>query len=79
MRDRLDRLEARLVEIDASLSAEDATHDLDAYRRLMREHAELGEVVTQWKAWRAAEADLQTGKSMRDAGGVDPEMRAFAE
>ena len=79
MRDRLDRLEARLFEIDASLSAEDATRDLDTYRRLMREHAELGEVVAQWKAWRAAEADLITGKSLRDAGGVDPEMRAFAE
>jgi len=79
MRDRLDRLEARLVEIDASLSAEDATHDMDTYRRLMREHAELGEVVTQWKAWRAADADLSTAKSLRDQSGLDPEMRAFAE
>jgi len=79
MRDRLDRLEARLVEIDASLSAEDATRDMDSYRRLMREHAELGEVVAQWKAWRAADADLGTAKSLRDSSGLDPEMRAFAE
>ena len=79
MRDRLDRLEGRLVEIDAALSAEDATQNLDAYRQLMREHAELGEVVAQWRAWRAANADLSTARGLREASGGDPQMRAFAE
>jgi len=79
MRERLDRLEGRLVEVDALISSEEATRDLEAYRRLMREHAELSEVVAQWRVWRAADADLATARSLREGSAGDPEMRAFAE
>ena len=42
---KLDQLVRRLDELNALLSAEDATRDMDQYRRLSREHAELTPVV----------------------------------
>jgi peptide chain release factor 1 len=71
---KLSRLEERLAEVAALLSAEAATRDLAEYRRLNREHAELAEVVEHFVAWRGARADRDTAEQLRE----DPEMRAFA-
>ena len=38
---KLSQLAARLDELNRLLSAESATRDLDAYRRLTREHSEI--------------------------------------
>lgn len=71
---KLSRLEERLEEVSALLSAEGATRDLAEYRRLNREHAELDEIVTHFVAWKRARTDRETAEQLRD----DPEMRAFA-
>ena len=42
---RIDALERRLAEVNLRLSSENATRDLDAFRRAGREHAELSEIV----------------------------------
>ena len=62
--DRLSRLEERLDEIDRLLASEDAASDLDRYRKLTREHAELGEVVGHYQAWRNNERDLAAAREM---------------
>lgn len=72
---RLEDLEQRLAEIDAELSGEHAARDLDRFRRLGREHAELTEVASHFRAWRSAQADRDAARQMRD----DPEMRSFAD
>jgi len=72
---KLSRLEERLAEVSALLSAEDATRDIGIYRKLNREHAELAEVVTHFVAWRHARSDRDTAQQLRE----DPEMRAFAD
>ncbi|HTP63660.1 MAG TPA: peptide chain release factor 1, partial [Burkholderiales bacterium] len=41
LRSKLDGQAKRLEELNRLLSAEDATRDMDAFRRLSREHAEL--------------------------------------
>ena len=41
MLSKLDQLAERIVEINALLAREDATANLDQYRKLTREHAEL--------------------------------------
>jgi peptide chain release factor 1 len=74
MQAKLEQLERRLVEVNALLSSEQATRDLDAYRRLNREHAELSQVVEHFVAWRNAAGDLEAAEAMRQ----DPEMREFA-
>jgi peptide chain release factor 1 len=75
MRGRLERLEPRLAEVNARLSSSDAARDLNEFRRLTREHAELVELLERFHAWRRAESDLAEALQMRD----DPELREFAD
>ncbi|MFA7242546.1 MAG: peptide chain release factor 1 [Sulfuricellaceae bacterium] len=72
---KLDNLSERLVELDLRLSSEDATSDMDSYRKLSREHAEITPVVDLYRAFQ------QAGQDIADAEGMlkDPEMRVFAE
>ncbi len=75
IRHKLEHLAERLTELDHLLGAEDATRDIDHYRKLSREHAEVGEVVALYREFRQLEADLQAAEQMRD----DPEMKVLAE
>jgi peptide chain release factor 1 len=58
IRDKLEHLAGRLDELDRMLAHGDATRDIDEYRRLSREHAELGPLVKLYHEWRRAQADL---------------------
>jgi len=57
------------------LSSETATRDMDGYRKLTREHAELTPVVELYKRHRAREADIAEAQAML----ADPEMKSFGE
>ncbi len=72
---KLAQLAGRLEEVNALLSAEDATRDMDAFRRLSREHAELAPVVELYQAYQKGERDLASAQSLLN----DPEMKALAE
>ncbi|WP_150627208.1 peptide chain release factor 1 [Pandoraea captiosa] len=75
MQAKLDQLTQRLVELDGLLSQADVTRDLDNYRKLTREHAELAPVVAQYQQYRQAHNDVAAAQEMAS----DPEMREFAE
>ncbi|EAP72953.1 Bacterial Peptide Chain Release Factor 1 (RF-1) [Ralstonia solanacearum UW551] len=75
MLSKLDQLAERTIEINALLAREDATANLDQYRKLTREHAELEPVVTQYAVWKQAENDVATAQELL----ADPDMKAFAE
>ena len=75
IREKLEQLSRRKAEIDAMLGDEMATRDMDAYRKLNREHAEIDPVVGLYAAYRAAETDLASARDML----ADPEMKALAE
>ncbi|HOA93899.1 MAG TPA: peptide chain release factor 1 [Quisquiliibacterium sp.] len=75
MQAKLEQLERRLAEVNLLLSSEQAARDLDAWRRLNREHSDLAQVVDHLQAWRQAERDLETAEAMRG----DPDLRAFAD
>jgi len=72
---RLAQLAARFDEVEALLSREDATGDLDQYRRLSRERSELEPVVDLWREHAAV------GRSMGEARELlaDADMRELAE
>ncbi len=71
---RLQGLDARLKEIDAKLSDPDATSDLESYRRLSQERAEIQPVVEAYGEYRRTEGDLAAAEEMAR----DPEMRELA-
>jgi peptide chain release factor 1 len=75
MQRKLDQLTTRLAELNDLLSREDITANLDQYRKLTREHAELGPVVEQYGLWRQAQNDAATAQELLS----DTSMRDFAE
>ncbi len=72
---KLANLSDRLEELNLLLSSESATSDMDTYRKLTREHAEIGPVVGLYTAYKQCEQDIKTAQEMAS----DPEMREFAE
>jgi peptide chain release factor 1 len=72
---KLAQLSARMDEVNHLLSSESATHDMEAFRKLNRERAELEPVVEHYHAYQACEADIAAANEMF----ADPDMREFAE
>jgi peptide chain release factor 1 len=72
---KLERLTQRLAELDRLLSSEDATRDLDQYRKLNQEHSEITPVVDLYRLFTDAERDARAAEDMLR----DPEMKSFGE
>ncbi len=75
IRDKLEQLAGRLHELDHLLGEETVTRDLDNYRKLSREHAEIGPVVALYAEFRKVEDELREANEML----ADAEMKALAE
>lgn len=72
---KLAQLSERLLEVNQLLSTEEATRDMDSYRKLNRERAELEPVVELFHAYQSCDGDIAAAREMSG----DPEMREFAE
>ena len=72
---KLTQLCVRLEELNLALSSESATVDLDNYRKLTRERAEIAPVVELYNAYLQSERDIQTAQEMAS----DTELREFAD
>ncbi len=75
IRQKLVLLVDRLDEIDRLLSAPEVAADMEQFRRISRERAEVEPVVAQFNAFCQAESDIAEAEAML----ADPEMRDFAE
>jgi peptide chain release factor 1 len=75
MRGRLEQLAHRLIEVDALLAEPDSASDMDRFRKLSRERADIEPVVEAFKNFQRTEADLAAAQEMLG----DPEMRDMAE
>src|SRR5262245_43852274 len=72
---KLDMLRTRIAELDHLLSHENVTANLDNYRKLTREHAEITPVVNVYEEYRKVAADIATAQELLD----NPEMKKFDE
>ncbi|WP_269900670.1 peptide chain release factor 1 [Paenalcaligenes faecalis] len=75
MRDRLEQLAHRLIEVDAMLSEPEIAMDMDNFRKLSRERSELESVVEAFNTYVATEGDLAAAQEMMR----DPEMKEMGE
>jgi peptide chain release factor 1 len=75
VRAKLDSLVGRLNDLNGLLASENATRDMEQFRKLSREHAELSGLASLYERWLQAERDAQAAKEM--AG--DTAMKAFAD
>ena len=72
---RLDRLKERLEEVTELLSSSEATDNMEEFRKLTKEHAELQPIVETYNAYQEAESNLQAAEEMIS----DPEMKSLAQ
>jgi len=72
---KLASLSERLEEINRLMSAENATSNMDNYRKITQEHAEITPIVEQYRAFEQVEADMNEALRMLS----DPDMKEFAQ
>lgn len=72
---KLANLSERLDEINRLMSSEEATNNMDNYRKLTQEHAEITPIVEQYRAFEQVEADMNEAQKMLS----DPDMKEFAQ
>ena len=75
LRAKLDSQAKRLEELNQLLSAEKATRDMDGFRKLSREHAELSSLAGLYARYQDAERDAAAAREMA----ADPSMKGFAD
>jgi peptide chain release factor 1 len=73
--DKLARADERLVELDALLAQPEIAGDMDSFRKLSRERADLDPVVALYRQYKQVEADQRTAREML----ADPDLRELAE
>ncbi|WP_367066012.1 peptide chain release factor 1 [Oryzisolibacter sp. LB2S] len=75
LRSQLERYAQRLQELDFLLSREDIMADMQQYRSISREHAEVTQVAGRYARYQQREADLAGAREMLD----DPDMAEMAQ
>jgi peptide chain release factor 1 len=75
LRNRLEGLAGRLEELTHLLASENATRDMDQFRRLSREHAEASEAVSLFQRYLQVERDAADARDLS----ADATMKAYAE
>ena len=75
VRDTLMRQRARLHELDALLAAPDVVDNMERFRALSREHAEVGAIVAVFNHYLQREADRASAEDLLR----DPEMAEMAQ
>ena len=75
IRSRLAKICARLEEVNILLSMENATVDMDNFRRLSREHSDLTPLSEAYSEFLGREKSSESAKEMLN----DPELRELAE
>ena len=75
LRTKLDSLVGRLGDLNHLLAAENATKDMEQFKRLSREHAEVSDIVSLFQEYLQVERDAGEARDM--AG--DAAMKAYAD
>ena len=66
MFDRLEVAENRYEEINHRLSDPQVLGNQDEYRRLMKEHSELGDIVAKYREYKKVNSDIKEARELLD-------------
>ena len=75
LRIKLDSLVGRLGDLNNLLAAENATRDMEQFKRLSREHAEVSDVVALFQDYLQAERDANEARDMA----AEASMKVYAD
>ena len=78
MWEKLDQIKNRYQELNEAMSAPDATSDMERWRKLVKEHAQLEPVVNEYELYLAAKGALDEAKEILDSSD-DAELTELAE
>jgi peptide chain release factor 1 len=78
LREPFERLALRLAELDATLADPQVASDVQRWRVLAREQAEVQGIVQRYRRYQQREADLLTARELQ-ASETDAEMAAMAQ
>lgn len=74
MREKLAQIDRRQYEIDHMLQQPDVTSDINNYRKLTKEHAEITPVANAYQQYLQTENDIESATEML----ADPDLKSFA-
>jgi peptide chain release factor 1 len=77
--EKLDQLEARYRDLEAQLADPEVHSDGQRYTSLAKQHAELGELVASYRAWRETGDDLEAAREMVQEADADERAQLEAE
>jgi peptide chain release factor 1 len=72
---KLATLSERLDELNRLMSSEGVTDNMDNYRKITQEHAEITPIVEQYHLYEQSQSDIAEAQKMLS----DPEMKEFAQ
>jgi peptide chain release factor 1 len=75
--DKLEAVEGRYVEVEARLSDPALADRPDEFRKLSREHAQLGEIVVEYRRYKKLKTELAENKELQTDS--DPELSGMAK
>ena len=75
LRSKLDSMAGRLEGLNRLLAAQDATKNMEQFRKLSREHSELSGIISLYERFRQSERDAEAAKEMAQ----DAAMKSFAD
>ena len=75
MQNKLNALQNRLEELNDELSSEEATKDMDRYKKISKEHSDILPLVDIYQEFTQHTKDMNDAKEMLS----DPEMKSFAQ
>ena len=75
MQNKLSTLSKRIQELNDELSKEDATKDMERFKKISKEHSDIMPIVDIYKEYLKFDKDILDAKEMLN----DPEMKSFAQ
>ena len=75
---KLEDLEKRFEQIEADMARPAAISNIEEYKKLSREHAQLRELVTMFREWKKVGAELEKTQEMMHQE-TEEEMRDLAK
>ena len=75
MKNKLSALSNRIKELNDELSSEDATKNMERYKKISKEHSDILPIVDIYKNYLKFDKDITDAKEMLS----DPEMKVFAQ
>lgn len=78
MFEKLEAIENRFEELNMRLAEPDAVSDQNLYTKLMKEHADLSEIVEKYREWKKYKKDLEDARLMLNEK-PDPELEEMIQ